>query len=547
MARSPVPDHDLERAVEAYYDAAGNKADAARALGLKYQTYLDRLNMAQDRFGITLGKVADGRVEGMDIEARKLPPSGGVARYLLTSIQNNTHLHPGWRNLIALRDWLDGLDGGTCELMVGTFSYQMAAYGRKAVKRGTYDRSVNDALWYAPEAEPHIVDTAVELAPGLVWCGEQNILPTARHPLTAMEDYNGRKSNIVPHAKIAMESVASMADEPTKFNYSTGTMTQRNYIQKRAGILAEQKHTYGATLVEVDDKGVWFVRQLEVGPDNEIMDIGPRGFQGIVARDGQVTETGSVLYMVWGDFHAHELELWIKNAVWGDGGVLDTLQPEFQFMHDVFTMHSRGHHEIKDFHSRYRKQYEDHEVVEEEVEATAAQMNDADRPFCEMIVVRSNHDVHLDRWLNEADFRQDTLNARYFCWLQYHLLKAIDDGDSHFNVLEFALSEKGLNESIRFLQYDESFVLGGAENGLHGDKGPNGSRGSTRGLTKLGRKVNKAHDHTAAIRDQVFSAGACSMRFHFMDGPNTHSVSHIVGYRNGARAIMTMFAGKWRA
>jgi hypothetical protein len=42
----------------------------------------------------------------------------------------------------------------------------------------------------------YINDDAVELALVLVWCGEMNILPTAANPLTGLNDYNGRKSNI---------------------------------------------------------------------------------------------------------------------------------------------------------------------------------------------------------------------------------------------------------------------------------------------------------------------------------------------------------------
>src|SRR5262249_10829390 len=158
--------------------------------------------------------------------------------------------------------------GDTCEFILGSFSYAIDAYGAKAVKRGTFDKKVANGslgkLWYAPELVPYIKDEAIQLAPGLIWCGEMNILPTVVHPLTGLDDYNGRNSNIIPHVKHAMESIASLADEATKFNYSTGTITLRNYIQKRAGIVAERKHTYGALIVEVDHEGNWYVRQLTV-------------------------------------------------------------------------------------------------------------------------------------------------------------------------------------------------------------------------------------------------------------------------------------------
>lgn len=548
MTSRPVSDEKLQLALQAYYDNAGNKSEAARAIGVKRQTYNDHLAFAQQRFGVILSKVADGRIAAAVSEKRKLPRKGHIKRYVLTSIQNNTHLHPGFNNILAYVDWLNDLDNAECELIIGTYSYQLNTYGPKAVKRGTYDNK-HEKLWYAPEAVPFIVDNGLELAPGLIWCGEQNILPTTSHPLTSFEDYNGRKSNIVPHSKIAMESVASMADEATKFNYSTGTVTQRNYIQKRAGILAEQKHTYGAVIVEVDYTGSWWVRQLNIDENDAVMDIGPHPYNGVYVQAGIVQAENPVTASIyWGDAHAAELERWVRELAWGHNGMLDTLKPSHQFMGDVFSMRSRGHHEMRDFHRTYMKHVEGEETVEDEVQLTADFVSEAHRDFCETIIIPSNHHAHLDRWLNEADFRLDPVNAKLFLELQWQVLDAMDRGDKDFSVLEFAMRRAGLPEkAARFLAQDESYIVAGVENGLHGDLGPNGSRGSTRTLTKLGRPVNKGHDHTAAIRVNVFSAGACSLSFPFMKGPNSHSVSHIVTYNNSKRSIITMWAGQWRA
>lgn len=547
MPKNPVPDEELNLDVEAYYNHGGNKAEAARARGLKSQTYRDHLTMAEQRLGVRLGKVVDGIVHMTESVRRPLPKKGHIRRYILSSIQNNTHLHPGFNNLLAYSDWLNDLNDASCEFLIGTYSYQLATYGPKAVKRGKHQDSSHEKLWYAPEAERFIVDESVELAPGLIWCGEQNILPTTRHPLTAFEDYNGRKSNIVPHAKIAMESVASMADEATKFNYSTGTVTQRNYIQKRAGILAGQKHTYGALLVEVDSDGNWWVRQLHIDDDDAIMDVGPAPCIGVRVQAGTVHPEYVTASIYWSDAHASEIEMWVRTLGWGPGGMLDTLRPPYQFMGDIFSMKTRGHHEMRNFHRTYQKHVDGEETVEEEVQVTADFATEADRDWCEMVIVLSNHDRHLNKWLNDADFRLDPVNAKFFLELQWQILDAMDRGDRDFNILEWAMRRAGLSDAVRFLAQDESFIVKGIENGLHGDLGPNGSRGSTKALTKLGRPVNKGHDHTAAIRDQVYSSGTCSFSFSYAMGPNSRSVSHILTYLNGKRSIMTMWSHKWRA
>lgn len=568
MSAPSTPDAELRADVQAYMQAGGNRSEAARLRGLPRNTYRERLMAAEKRLGIQLGKVVDGRVDYVQAVKRPLPKGKGVARYILSSCQNNTHPHKtGLRNLLAYVDHLKKRPGDTCEFILGSFSYQMDAYGAKSVKRGTYKPTSKDKLWYAPELVPYIRDESIQLAPGLVWCGEMNILPTASRPLTGLDDYNGRNSNIVPHVKHAMESVASLADEATKFNYSTGTITLRNYIQKRVGIVAERKHNYGALIVEVDSAGNWYVRQLQLGAAGEFYDIGPAGCGGgIRIENGEVwpfaevgldaLTGGFVEAITWGDIHAAEMDLGVRELGWGEGGMLDQLHPRMQFMHDIFSMRSRSHHEIKNFHRTYEKFANGEGSVEDEMTVTADFMIEAERAWCESIVVRSNHDRHLDRWLNEANPAHDPVNARYFTALQLQILDAIDAGNRDFNILEWALrnGRAAIPADVRFLGEDESYVIckasmvapGGIECGLHGDLGPNGSRGSTRNLTRLGRPANKAHDHTAAIRDQVYSGGACSLSFPYMKGPNSHSVSHTLTFCNGARQIITFWNGKFR-
>lgn len=564
---------ELEADVKAYMDAGGNKSEAARLRGLNRHTYRERLEMAERVLKVRLKKVVDGRYESIQADKRPLPAKGCVARYILTAAQNNTHPHEaGLKNLLAYGEWTKRVKrGNSFEFIVGTFSYAMDSYGAKAVKRNTYDPKVEQDLWYSPAVVPYIKDSSVMLAPGLMWCGEMNILPTATNPLTGMDDYNGRASNIVPHVKQTLESVASLPDEATKLNFSTGGITLRNYIQKRVGIIAERRHTYGAVLVEVDDEGSWYVRHLVVDDSGTVYDIGPSGYRGVRVCNGIVdaircddeedkrTFTDSIM---WGDIHASEMDLWVRLLGWAPGGVLDQHRPKRQFWHDLFSMRSRGHHEMKDFLRTFEKHVAGEGDVEGEVAITADFMHEGIRTKardgweCETVVIRSNHDRHLDRWVNEADPKKDPANAVYYTKLMAAKLAAITAGDKDFNVLQYALAQAGAPK-VRFNGEDESYIVckrskvapGGIECGLHGDLGANGARGSSRGLRNLGRPVNKAHDHRATMLDQrgVMSGGACALNLPYMKGPNSQSVSHIFNFENGARQIVTFWDGKHRA
>src|ERR1700739_2597394 len=87
---------DHEATIDAYMKAGGNKSEAARLCGLHRLTYRDRLKVAQRVLGVEVGKVVDGRVDQVEAVKRPLPKKGAVARYILTSMQNNTHPHPGY-------------------------------------------------------------------------------------------------------------------------------------------------------------------------------------------------------------------------------------------------------------------------------------------------------------------------------------------------------------------------------------------------------------------------------------------------------------------
>ena len=223
----------------AAFEEHGSVTAAAKALGVARSSLRHHLRKS----GVDKKPMVSGQVAPTRFEQRPLPPEGEVKRYLCTSAQNNTHVHPPtWQNMLALSAYYEA------EILCASFTYNQNAYGQLSVKRGTANEK-EKVLWYAPEIDTFLdaSDRTIQLAPGLVWCGSMNILPTAADPLSGFETYTGRASGIFPHAKLAMRSVPSSKYDATKFNYTTGTVTQLNYIQKTAGLKAEHHHHYGVS------------------------------------------------------------------------------------------------------------------------------------------------------------------------------------------------------------------------------------------------------------------------------------------------------------
>jgi hypothetical protein len=536
-----------QEAVNCLAMAQGNQSEGARIAKVSRRTFCDQL-AAAERLGLVPSKgikpVAGGRDHIFAMKEQPLPQPGHVQRYLLTSAQNNTKVNAAfWDGLEAFAGHLNA------QICVSRYAYNTSAWGQPAnEKPGAAKRSAGpEDLWYDPVLEPYFSDERVAIAPGLAWCGEVNTRPTAVDPLSGFEAYTGRASGIFPHAKIAMRSVASHKSEPTKFNYTTGTVTQRNYIQRKEGLKAEFHHAYGALLVEVDSSGNWFCRQLNADKNGTFYDLDVR------VQKGTVTTGHRVEAITWGDTHVAQADPVVRRIAFGLDGMLDTLRPRFQFFHDVLDMQSRGHHNMRDPHKRFQLHVQGRESVSTEVLDCVAFYREAWRPWCRSKSVNSNHHVHMLRWLKEADWRDDPVNAEFFIDAQAAVLKAIRRDDKGFDLLAWAVERLGGVKGLDFLGEDESFITcpkhgGGIENGMHGDLGPNGRRGTAKAFTTMGRKANIGHSHSAGIWDGVYVAGTSStFDMGYNRGPSSWSHSHIVTYPNGKRAIVTMWNGKWRA
>lgn len=517
---------EARAAVQALEAHGGNVSATARALGVTRAKLQRRLRKA-DMWGIS----AHGEV--LATPARRLEGQAGqVRRYVLTCAQNNTKVHPEfWGNLEALA----GHYGA--EIMVARIRYN---HNAAQVGQEKVNRAADDSLWYDSKLEPFLADERLEICPGLIWAGDMNIIPTATNPLSGLDSFTGSDSCVFPHPQIALKSVATAPETPAKFNYTTGAVTLKNYIKRKAGLKAEFHHAYGALIVEVDPAGAWFVRQINATDQGEIFDLDVR------VVGGKVTTGHRLEVFTPGDIHGTKVDREILAAVWGDGGLVDTLRPRHQVLHDVLNFGSRSHHNT--FFDLVAAHYDAADSAEGEVRDTAEILNGMIRPWAETYVAKSNHDEHLEKWILTADFRRDPINAAFYLTAAAAKVEAIKRKDEGFDLVAWALSRAGLDSSIRFLSRHERLKIAGIRHDQHGDLGPNGARGSAANIARTGEKANVGHSHSAAIFHGCYQAGTFSaLDMGYNRGPSSWSHSAILTYGNGKRAVVTLRAGKWRA
>lgn len=473
----------------------------------------------------------------------------GVKRYIFTSAQNNTDIFlPFWKNLMVLKDFYNA------ELHVARYVYLTNGTSSLLDKQQAFERMAGEKrekthIEWPVEIKPYESDQRMEVAPGLVWCGEMNILPTEANPLSGLEVYTGRKSGIFPHAKLALASVPTSKHAPAKLNFTTGTVTKRNYIQRKAGLKAEFHHCYSALLVEVDSTGNWFVRQINADSEGVIFDL------DIKVSKEELTRGNAVEAIVWGDIHVAQMEPWVADLNWLPGGMLDTLRPKYQFFHDVLDFRAKSHHETKMPHRLFLRYLKGETDVKRECSMAHQFIMDARRDWCENVIVDSNHHDHLGRWLEETDGRFDAKNFEFWTDMQQAALKAMRDGAENPDYFLIAMEyfDKKVAKKFNFLERDQSFIIcgdknGGIECGSHGHSGPDGSRGSARAFSRLGRKANLGHYHKATILDGIYTGGTQGkLDPDWTKGASSWTHSDILTYANGKRCIVTKWNGKWRA
>ncbi len=535
----PLSDEECREAVDTLF-VYGTVSLASSALGLSETSMRRRLTAAAQR-GIKPKLV--GSDDARQAVVRPYPEKGKVARYIVTSAQNNTLLHePTWNALQVAAEHYGA------ELLVSTFTYNKSKDG--SAKRGTGKSSDGDAEWYDERIEPYVADDMIQLGKGLIWNGHFNNWPTSSEPLSGLQNYNYRNSSIFPHVRQHMVSVATVPGDAAKLQYTTGTVTKRNYIQRKAGQKAEFDHVYGALLVEVDHEGRWYVRQLNTDGAGRIYDVAAEG--PIAFSASGVTYPKGVNTIVWGDIHEIHLTDTIRELCWGSGGVLDTLNPRRQIFHDLADFEF-GHHNRRDPYKMFSLKVVKKRSIRSEYESTNRFLWQAHRKGVESVVVNSNHDRHFERYLREVDWRFDLENAEFCGEVHLAYLKALKAGTS-FNAMKQAVeSFNGPVPNTVWLEPGQSYVVcknagGGIELGFHGDQGPGGSRGSLKNLSQLGRKVVIGHGHGAGIINGAWQVGVMVLDLEYaMGSPGNWSISFCVIHENGKRQMITVWDGRWHA
>lgn len=449
-------------------------------------------------------------------------------RWIITSAQNATPVDASWWSVLL--NMASNLDA---ELLVIPLRYKNAT--------SIWSGSQQNAEWWAPEVRPYLWNVRHALHPALTLLADIKAQPTAQSPLSGLEGISGASHAVVAHTRVQLKTVP--AGNGAKILTTTGACTVANYTSSRAGALGEFHHSLAAVLVEADGDVV-HIRNLHFDSDTaSCIDLNVR-----YTADGSDTAPPA-LAIVLGDAHVDAIDPGVVSATWGADGIVDALEPSTLVWHDVFDGLSCNPHTRTDPIVAVSKTYAERSSVRAEVHRAIDFVASHTPRDSESVIVASNHDDFLRRWLANQDWRTDPENAEFYLETALAMVRQASGlGMSAETLSPFVHWVSAASvDRVRCLAPNELFTLANVELGMHGDVGPNGARGSIRNLRRVGAKSIVGHSHSPGIDEGCYQVGTSSrLRLGYNRGPSGWMHAHVVLLANGKRQLIVMQNGKWR-
>jgi hypothetical protein len=306
------------------------------------------------------------------------------------------------------------------------------------------------------------------------------------------------------------------------------------YMSARTSYIAENDHVLGAVIVELDNNNLFHFRQIQANPETgSFYDLGVQ-----YSADGKI-KTVRPEALILGDWHSGSTDP-VAKAVMRQ--LANDVKPKNLILHDLFDGKSITHHNEGKPLVKARNAMNNKHSLKQELEGVSKDLTElltwVDNSI---IVVKSNHDEHLDRYLVEGRYVNDPQNHYEALKLAQLLLEGKD-------VLKEVISESLKQpERLYWLKRDDSYKIGKVECGAHGDLGANGSKGASNSLEKAYGNCVVGHSHTAKITRGVYYVGTTSlMKLDYVKGPSSWTHTSSLIYENGERQLINVINGKYK-
>jgi len=221
----------------------------------------------------------------------------------------------------------------------------------------------------------------------------------------------------------------------------------------------------GGIVVEIESDQIFHFRQVQFNSRGAFIDFG-------VEYHADYSKQAPAAAMVLGDLHCADLD---EDAYSQSISMIKDLNPKYLVLHDVFDGKSISHW------TREKKVYRAAQFsqgflsLKDEIKSLVERLNELADTADKIVIVKSNHDEFLDRYLEDGRYIKEPYNYAYAAQIVANMVQGKDP-------LQWACEDCGLEQPEKFmwLRREDDFKIAGIQLGAHGDKGGNGAKGSTR-------------------------------------------------------------------
>ena len=446
-------------------------------------------------------------------------------RFIITYAQNSTPVHKKlFKNIKAYSEFLNG----DIHVIAGRYKNPTSTWSKEQESEEVWDPEVLPYL----DANRHDIHKYVSILSDI------KIHPTAVNPMTGMQGVSGSNSCIFGSPKVQLEMIPVLEGNKPKMMLTTGAVTLKNYTDSKAGKKGEFHHTFGFVVVEIKDDKTFFVRQVTADDKTgSFTDLYHKVENGVVSNIDEVSA------IVLGDLHYghHDPEVLEKTFE-----LMDDIKPQHVILHDVFDGNSISHHEMKDPFIQYGKEVSGKNDLGKEVDEMLEGLSRFEK-YKNVVIVRSNHDDFLDRWLKNEDWKKQPTYKNSRLYMRYSDILLQQYGKDPYNVqgvIPFIIKEKFSN--FITLGRSSSYKVNGWELGQHGDLGSGGSRGSLLQFRQLNTKIIVGHYHKPERKDGAMSVGTSTkLRVGYNKGASSWLQSHIIIHKDGRAQHVNFINGEF--
>lgn len=479
--------------------------------GLEYKASLGRkIRDWMSKEGLTKNNKINPDTSEIFTKAQKKLYNNSAKYYIVTSAQNATRIHsPFWKNIKAYADFLNA------EIEVIPIRYRNPT--------SNFQDLPND--WWDDQLVDHLIANRHSLHKNLTVVADLKIQPTACTPLSGIEGLTKEDSCIIGHPRQHFLTVPTLDKQEDKFLLSTGSVTLENYTDSKSGKKGEFHHTFGFVIVEIKDDSTFYIRQVSANKNGSFYDLDR------FVESGSVTQSQCVEAIVLGDLHLGKHDPYSVDQSYK---MIDRFKPKNVILHDIMEGASISHHEKRDPFIALNRELDGSWDLEQEIKLSI--------DFLETIIdyhpviVKSNHDDFVDRWLLDNDWRKE---KNKYAYLKYSKLKA--DGELPKGILPYNIEQK-FGKKVTCLTEDDSFKIKGIELAVHGHIGNGGSRGSAVQFKRLNTKLITGHTHSPLKLDNLTTVGTLTKkRMGYNKGLSSWASANALVHKNGKSQLILIF------